>query len=69
MEQSNPIDQLKVEFLTIAKEVNEKDKLVAALEFSCSYQTVSRYLRGEVSKERFAKRLLSFLQNRVNQAA
>jgi predicted transcriptional regulator len=69
MEQVEQKEQIKNEFLTIAREVSEEDRLRAALEFGCSYATVSRYLRGEVSKERFAKKLLVFLKNRIEQAA
>jgi hypothetical protein len=69
MEQIEQKEQIRKEFLTIKNQVSEEDRILAALELGCSYTTISRYLRGEVSKERFGKKLLTFLKSRIQEAA
>jgi hypothetical protein len=60
----------KIEILTkklqkIAPNVKEKDKLEAALHLACSYKTVNRYLKGNVSKPAFAEKLYNFLNEKI----
>jgi hypothetical protein len=59
------IEELNDALKEIAPNVTERLRLEAALEFDCSYITITRYLRGEAKKPRLAEKLLSFFTKDV----
>lgn len=61
------INKLKTSLLKLAKEVEEQDRLEAALHVGVSYITITRYLKGEVSKAVTAERIINFLTKRLAQ--
>ena len=54
-------------FQAIAPNVTTEDLMSAAIEMGCHYETINRYLRGNVAKEKFGLQLISFLENRVKE--
>lgn len=61
-----PVDaNLIIAFKEIANQVTTEDVMETALEMGCHYATVQRYLRGEVKKETFGKKLLEVLKGKL----
>ena len=58
------IEILTKKLTELAPNVNEQDKMKAALHMTCSYKTINRYLKGEVSKPAFAEKLYEFLTSK-----
>lgn len=56
---------LIVAFREIAGRVTTEDVMETALEMGCHYATVQRYLRGEVKKETFGKKMLEVLKGKL----
>lgn len=54
-------------FQAIAPNVTTEDVMTAGIEMGCYYVTIERYLRGGVAKEKFAIKLLSFLESRIEE--
>jgi hypothetical protein len=61
------INKLKTSLLKLAKEVEEQDRLEVALHVGVSYITITRYLKGEVSKPVTAERIINFLNKKLTQ--
>jgi ribosomal protein S4 len=53
----------------LSEQLTEEDRLHAAINMACSYETIKRYLSGSVKKEAFANKLIKYLESRIKQAA
>lgn len=56
---------LKEQFESLSEKIDNEDRTYASLHFKVSMETINRYIRGEIRKEPFALRLLSFIKDRI----
>lgn len=65
----NKTDKLSKRLQELSNHLQETDRLQAALDMPCSYETIKRYLTGKVGKEAFAKKLINYFEERLQEAA
>ena len=62
------INKLKKELLKIAPQLEERDRMEAALNVKVSFASVNRYLKGEVKKVTVGEDLCNFFNSKLKQA-
>lgn len=62
------VEELKAELASFKGKVSGEQKMQIALELGVSSVTIERYLRGELGKKPFARKLIDALKNIVQTA-